>query len=221
MEDATPGSLEVSFSSAKKRVLLLLKRDDEASLGDIAAKLGVSRMAALKHLHALESRGLVERSFRKGGRGRPRAYFRLSGSAGRLFPEAYVNMTQSALAFIETNLGRESVVKLLDQRTQDLYGRYRNRFDKGDFNARVAELARIRDEGGYMAEVGSSKGTTVEMFEFNCPIRAVAENYWEACAAEVKLFRRLLRADVEASHRVVAGDPICRFVIRRREGERT
>jgi len=220
MQDATPGSLDVSFSSPKKRVLMFLKVHNEAPLVDIAEDLGISRMAALKHLHALESKGLVERSARPGGRGRPRAYFRLSGSSAGLFPEAYAHMTQCALEFIEAKLGREAVVQLLNQRTRDVYDAYRDRFDRGDFRARVAELAKVRDEGGYMAEVGSSKRTTVEMFEHNCPIRAVAEEYWEACAAEVALFRRLLRADVVASHRVVAGDPVCRFVIRERKGDR-
>ena len=220
MQDVDPGSLDAGFSSAKKHILLVLKRRTEAPLAEIAEELGVSKMAALRHLNALESRGLVERSFRAGGRGRPRAFFRLSGSSAGLFPEAYAKMTTCALAFIEAKLGREAVVQLLEQRTREVYDRYRDRFDGKDLRGKVEELAKIRDEGGYMAEVGTAKRDTIEMFEHNCPIRAVAEDYSEACGAEVKLFKRLLRADVEASHRVVAGDPVCRFVIRRREGER-
>ena len=220
MQEVDPGSLEAGFSSSKKHILLLLKRRDQASLAEIAEDLGVSKMAALRHLTGLESKGLVERSFRAGGRGRPRAYFRLSKSSVDLFPRAYAHMTKCALAFIEEKLGREAVVQLLEQRASEVYDRYRDRFDGKDLRGRVAELEKIRDQGGYMAEVGTAKRDTIEMFEHNCPIRAVAEEYWEACAEEVKLFKRLLHADVEASHRVVAGDPVCRFVIRRRDAER-
>ena len=80
----------------------------------------------------------------------------------------------------------------------------------------VAELVRIRDEGGYMAELGQARRNVVEMFEHNCPIMAVAETYPEACRVEREMFQNLLGADVETSHRVVAGDPVCRFLIRGR-----
>jgi len=54
------------------------------------------------------------------------------------------------------------------------------------------------------------------MLEHNCPIMAVAETYPEACRVEREMFQKLLGADVETSHRVVAGDPVCRFLIRGR-----
>jgi len=214
-KEVAQGLLEEKVSSPKKRIVLILKRSGSTSLADIAKELGVSRMAALRHLAALEDRGLVERSARPGGRGRPRAYFALTRESARLFPEAYAHMTMMALEFIESKLGREGVVDLLEKRSRELYDRHKHRFDNKDFRGRVEELAAIRDEGGYMAEVGPAKGRTLELLEFNCPIRAVAENYWEACAAETKLFEWLLQADVDASHRVVAGDPVCRFLIRK------
>ncbi len=216
MQELDPGSLRTGFSSAKKRILVSLKRREELSLAEIAADLGVSKMAALRHLNALEAKDLVERSYRGQGRGRPRAFFRLGQFAAGLFPEAYAHMTRSALAFIEQKLGREAVVELLEQRTREVYDQYRGRFSGKDLRARAAALADVRDEGGYMAELGTARGGTIEMFEYNCPIRAVAEQFSEACYAEVRLFRRLLDADVEASHRVVAGDPVCRFLIRRK-----
>ena len=95
------GGLEAGFSSAKKQILLTLKRQGSVSLGDLATELEISKMATLKHLTALEGKGLVERSFRAGGRGRPRAFFALTRNASTLSPEAYTHMTLSALRFIE------------------------------------------------------------------------------------------------------------------------
>src|SRR5207237_4508502 len=82
------GGLEAGFSSAKKQILLTLKRQGSVSLTDLAASLGISKMATLKHLAVLEGKGLVERSSRAAGRGRPRAFFALSRGSTGLFPEA-------------------------------------------------------------------------------------------------------------------------------------
>lgn len=214
--EVSGGRLETGFSSTKKEILMVLKRDGTVSLSDLARGLGISKMAVLKHLNVLEGKGLVERAFRAHGRGRPRAYFSLSKGSAHLFPEAYSQMTLSALAFIEENLGRGAVVKLLRRRAQDVYATAARRFEDKDFPQKVEELVALRSEGGYMAECGRHGTRSAEVVEHNCPILAIAGEYDEACAAERELFQKLLHEDVEVSHRVVAGDPVCRFLIRRR-----
>ncbi len=119
------GPLDAGFSSAKKTILLMLKRTGGASLADVAKELGVTKMAALRHVNALEDRGLVDRSSVAGGRGRPRAFFRLAPGATRLFPEAYSQMTLAALAFVEEKLGPGGVTALLKQRAQEVYAEHR------------------------------------------------------------------------------------------------
>ena len=210
------GGLEAGFSSSKKQILLTLKRQGAVSLTDLAASLGISKMATLKHLAVLEGKGLVERSSRAAGRGRPRAFFALSRGSTGLFPEAYTHMTLCALRFIEEKIGREAVERLLKQRAQEVLDTNRNRVPDGTLKERVGELVKIRDEGGYMAELGHAGRNVVEMMEHNCPIMAVAEAYPEACGVEREMFQKLLAADVETSHRVVAGDAVCRFLIRGR-----
>src|SRR5712691_12362390 len=214
-DEVDPGGLEAGFSSAKRQILLTLKRRGTVSLTDMAGELRISKMATLKHLNGLEAKGLVERSFKAGGRGRPRAFFNLSKNSTTLFPEAYTHMTLSALNFIEEKLGRDAVVRLLKQRAQEVLDTNRSRIPDSALKDRVGELVKIRDEGGYMAEMGNARKNVVEMLEHNCPIMAVAESFPEACGVEREMFQNLLHADVETSHRVVAGDPVCRFLIRR------
>ena len=216
VDEVDAGSLDAGFSSTKKQILLTLKRKGSTSLTDLAGGLRISKMATLKHLTVLEAKGLIERSSRSGGRGRPRAFFALSKGSASLFPEAYTHMTLCALRFIEEKIGREAIVRLLQQRAQEVLDANRNRVPDGGLKERVAELVRIRDEGGYMAELGQARRNVVEMFEHNCPIMAVAETYPEACRVEREMFQNLVGADVETSHRVVAGDPVCRFLIRGR-----
>jgi DeoR family transcriptional regulator, suf operon transcriptional repressor len=208
--------VRAGHSSTKRKLLLLLKESPGAPLQEIAAALGISKVAALRHLTRLESDGVVERSYRSGGVGRPRVHFRLARPAARLFPQAYDEVSRFALAYVERKLGRGSVVDLLHERADDLVVQQGAAFHAQSLGERVDHLARLRSEGGYMAELGGCRRGTFELRELNCPILAVAERYPEACEVERRMFERLLGATVETQHRVVAGDPVCRFLIRSR-----
>jgi DeoR family transcriptional regulator, suf operon transcriptional repressor len=207
------------FSSAKRELLMLLKHRPDLSLADIAEIRGVSKVAALRHLSTLEEQGLVERSYDRPRVGRPSVHFRLSERSAGIFPQAYAQMSVYALEFIERRLGRDGVVGMLQERSHAVADQNRARISAPLLPDRVAELTRLRSEGGYMAEYGGRKGGAVEMREHNCPILAIAGRYPEACEVERRMFESLLRANVSTSHRVVAGDPVCRFLIRPRTNE--
>ncbi len=205
------------YSSPKRGILLLLKRQPDASLAEIAQSLDISKVAALGHLEKLESDKLVVRSYRAGKVGRPRVLFRLAPGALALFPQGYTEMSLCALEFIERRLGRSGVAELLAQRAHEVAERNAPRLKSGSLAGRVEELVRIRTEGGYMAEMGPRRKGTVEMVEHNCPILAIAGRFPEACETERRMFESMMRARVEVSHRVVAGDPVCRFLLRERK----
>ncbi|MGI0129477.1 MAG: helix-turn-helix transcriptional regulator [Thermoplasmata archaeon] len=208
------------FSSAKRELLLLLKQRPNLSLAEVAGARSFSKVAALRHLAGLEEQGLVERSYERNAVGRPSVHFRLSPDSAGIFPQAYTQMSITALEYIEHHLGRDAVVSMLQERSHDVADQSRERLTAPELRRRVEELARLRSEGGYMAEVGGTRGATVEMREHNCPILAVAGRYPEACEVERRMFESMLRAKVDTSHRVVAGDPVCRFLIRPKPEER-
>src|SRR2546428_7947406 len=191
--EADMGALDVSFSSTKNRLLLLLKREGPTSVEDLASALRISKLAALKHMNAFETKGLVQRSFPPGGRGRPRVFFSLTSKASPLFPEAYVQMTEAALGFVEKKLGRNAVEDLLKQRTQELYTKHREKMEGKDLRGRVEELVKIRDAGGYMAELVTARKNTIEILDHNYPIYAIAQSYGEACAVMQELFAERLK----------------------------
>lgn len=209
-----------TLSASRSAALTVLKRTPNASLEEVARGLGISKVAALGHMQRLESDGLVERSYRAGRVGRPRVLFRLTEKGATLFPHAYTEMSICALQFIERRLGRAAVGELLSQRAGEVSDRNWARVRSGPLPARVTELARVRTEGGYMAEVSGRRSGSVELREYNCPILALAREYPEACETERRMFESLLKARVEVSHRVVAGDSLCRFLIRERRDAR-
>src|SRR5204862_7760764 len=95
--EVSSGGLEVGFSSTKKQLLLTLKKEGAVALTDLAASVHISKMATLKHLTVLETKGVEQRSSRPGGRGRRRAVFAISAGSASPVPEAYPHVTPCAV----------------------------------------------------------------------------------------------------------------------------
>lgn len=213
METTDGPATDRPLTPAKQTVLNLLKRSPGASLKDIAKELSISRAGALKHLSRLEEAALVVREYRAGKLGRPHVRFRLAPAAQRIFPAAYAEVAIMAMRFVERHQGRAAVVEMLKERAAELRERHAVRLSGKDLSERVRELSRIRDGEGYMSELKRPKTAGTELLEHNCPILAIAERYGEACDVERTLFRSLLGTEVGVSHRLVAGDSVCRFLI--------
>lgn len=209
----TTGSLP-AFASTKREILLILKREGDVDLQTLSERLGVTKMAIHRHAKELEAHGLIERYPVRSGLGRPRLALRLASGATDLFPKAYAGVTCAALSFIEEKLGRKGVEEALRRRQTDLLPSYRERVASEDLGERVASMATLRDQEGYMAEARSAGKGQFEILEHNCPILAIAQDYQEACMVEQEMFRKVLDADVEATHRVVAGAHVCRFLVK-------
>jgi predicted ArsR family transcriptional regulator len=217
-----PSNLEniaEGFSEPKKKLLYYLKVMQQAGLEELANVMKVSRMAVHKHLALLQDRGLVECMETRGGVGRPRMVYQLTSQSKTVFPKSYSAIATHALDFIERNMGKNAVEKVLHERQSELFDQYYKRLKDLDFDKQVKELTRIRDEEGYVAESKkeSKNGGKYVLLEYNCPIIHIAEKHWEACSTETELFEKLLGADIETTHRAAKGDLICKFVIKERK----
>ncbi|HEX5892116.1 MAG TPA: hypothetical protein VFY41_04570 [Nitrososphaeraceae archaeon] len=208
------------FSEPKKKLLYYLKVMQQAGLEELANVMKVSRMAVHKHLGLLQQRGLVEAVETRGHVGRPRMVYQLTTQSKTVFPKSYSAIATHALDFIERNMGKEAVEKVLRERQSELFDQYYKRLNGLDFDKQVKELARIRDEEGYIAESkkdSKSGGGKYVLLEYNCPIIHIAEKHWEACSTETELFEKLLGADIETTHRAAKGDLVCKFIIKERK----
>jgi predicted ArsR family transcriptional regulator len=208
------------FSEPKKKLLYYLKIMQQAGLEELAGVMKVSRMAVHKHLALLQQRALVESTEIRGRVGRPRIVYRLTSQSKSVFPKSYSAIATHALDFIEKNMGKDAVERVLYERQSELYDQYYKRLKGLNFDKQVKELARIRDEEGYIAESKKSKSDGKHiLLEYNCPIIHIAEKHWEACSTETELFEKLLGAKIETTHRAAKGDSVCKFMIKeRREG---
>jgi len=204
-----------SQSDPKRKILYYLKVMKQAGLNDLSKVMKISRMAVHKHLSDLQDRGLVESIEIRRGVGRPTMQYSLTSTGKTAFPKSYGEIATHALDYLEKKMGKDAVESVLRTRQKELLEKYSIRMKDMKFNERVKELARIRDEEGYIAESKKDrKRNSHTLFEYNCPIIMIAEKHWEACSIETELFEYILDANVEVTHRAAKGDSICKFLIK-------
>jgi DeoR family suf operon transcriptional repressor len=194
-------------------VLVQLKRAQPLTAKELAARLGVSLNAVRHHLKELEAEGLVryERSHR--GVGAPAFSYRLSPAGEGLFPRRYQETLTALLDQIVEREGRSAAVEMLEAHLAGLASRLRAELGELSPEGRLAALARVRSEQGYMAEASFGDGSGV-LTEHNCAIQAVAERFPEICAAEARFLSEVLGTQVERREHILSGCAACEYHVR-------
>src|SRR5262245_11824862 len=134
----------------KHDVLALLKARGSAGLAEVSEHLHVSKQGALRHLEALQARGLVVVSTEDHGRpGRPGHVYRLTPAATEHFPSGHRALAGEMVEF----MGTTETERFFAERARRLEAEYGARLAGLDFEARVRELARLTAEQGHMTEL--------------------------------------------------------------------
>jgi predicted ArsR family transcriptional regulator len=182
----------------------------------LAARLELTPMAIRQHLYTLEREKLVDVETRPGPIGRPAKYWRLTPEANRLFPEAYAELSVSLINSVNEAFGPSGMTRLLDARMAKQQQDYSARVDRSvELKKRLHQLAKVRTEEGYMAEVNPAGPNAFLFVENHCPICAAATACQGFCAIELELFRSVLGPDVtvEREEHIIGGDRRCAYRI--------
>jgi predicted ArsR family transcriptional regulator len=202
----------------RRRIVKLLKTDGPLGSAQLAERLGLTAMAVRLHLYALQSEGLVAAEDRPSPVGRPAKSWRLTREADRHFPEAYAELSVALIDAMRETFGAEGLSRVLVSRCARQREDYAKRIRPTDpLKRRLAELARVRTEEGYMAEVRRDEETGgFLLVENHCPICAAANACQGFCSTELDLFRSALGPDVEVERveHIVSGDRRCAYRVK-------
>ena len=204
------------ISPAERRVLTYLKLVGRCEVKAIAGSLQVTGMAVRYHLAVLEKAGLVKTARERRGVGRPHTVYSLSASADAFFPKEYESLASNLIRSIAVLDGESTVARLFEHMKKAEVARYCSRMAGKPLRRRVAEMAKIMTEVGYMAKWRQLDARTFQITEYNCAISCVAQQCQQACEAELDMMQKLLNAAVSRKEHMVAGDSTCRYVIRPR-----
>lgn len=209
----TVNILANEHTSTRDQILHMLKIVGSLPVSDMATRLGITEMAVRRHLNTLERDNMITSTLVRQSMGRPTNVYSLSKQADEQFPRNYDDLTLDFLQDIEELDGPEKIEVLFRRREDKLEKTYRHHM-KGDLAERVAALAELQNQRGYMVQWEKDETTdTYFLKEFNCPISQVANQYQQACNCELSLFKRVLGAEVEQTSCMARGGDNCVYRI--------
>lgn len=205
--------MSIDTTSTRDQILHMLKVKGSLSVSDMAIELRITEMAVRRHLNTLERDNLIKSTLVRQSMGRPTNVYSLSQDADELFPRNYSTLTLDFLRDLKEIDGLGKIDALFRRRENRLEEVYRGQM-QGDLEDRVATLAGLQNEKGYMVEWGKNEeNDSYYIQEFNCPIAQVAREFNQACNCELSLFRRVLGADVQQTSCMAKGGEKCVFQI--------
>jgi predicted ArsR family transcriptional regulator len=209
-----------STSSARDRVLFQLKTKGPQTAGQLAAHQGVTAMAVRQHLAALAAEGLVTFVDERRKVGRPARVWSLTDAAAHRFPDTHADLTVELLKAVRATFGDDGLERLVTERgrRQREACAARTPAAGSSIEERVAALATIRGEEGYMAEWSRDGDDAWVLLENHCPVCAAATACQGLCRDELSMFRDLLGDDVtvERTEHLLAGARRCEYRIEAR-----
>lgn len=214
---ASPGTASVSLPLGLKGVrgliLVELKRARRLTAKELSIKLGLSLNAVRHHLKELEAEALIEYERQHRGVGAPAFAYRLSTAGEAIFPRRYETTLTELLDYVVEREGRARAVTVLEARYDALTRRLQGELAGATPAQRMAAVAQLLSDEGYMAE-GSASAETGTLIEHNCAIQAVAQRFPEICAAEARFLAAALGAEVDRHEHILSGCSACEYRVR-------
>ena len=201
----------------RRAITKLLKTEGPIDSAQLAQRLGLTAMAVRQHLYALQREGLVASEDRPVPIGRPAKFWRLTREADRLFPEAYAELSVALIDSVKDAFGEEGLERVLTSRCARQRLDYGKRIQPEDpLERKLDELAKVRTEEGYMAEIRREEDGGFLLVENHCPICAAANACQGFCSTELELFRSVLGpgVSVERAEHIIKGDNRCVYRVK-------
>ena len=208
--DANAASGPLGHRGPRGAILLHLKREGQATAGELGQALGCSLNAIRHHLKELEVEGVVGFDREHRGVGAPAHAFRLTPQGHALFPDRYERAVADLLDHVVQAEGREGAVRFLEAQYQVLADRLEAETQGVPAERRGEVVARVLDAEGYMATWASAADGGL-LTEHNCPHRLIAERFPEVCAAEERFLRQVFGAPIERRSQIAGGCGTCSY----------
>ncbi len=193
----------------------LIKTQGEMGAKALAQALSMTTMGVGQHLNKLLEKGWVKTSVRKTGRGRPSAVWQLSASGHAQYTDRHANLTLDLIKLVEVNFGEQGLEQIIQGRSQQCLTHYLEQLDGLSLPQRVARLAQLRSEEGYMAKVVEQEKGFL-LIEDHCPICTAAKTCQGFCKTELENFQACFAgvADVSRTEHILQGASRCCYEIK-------
>jgi predicted ArsR family transcriptional regulator len=203
----------------RKAIQEILKQQGGQTAQSLSEELEVSAMAIRQHLYQLENEALVTYELEKRPIGRPAKLWKLTDAANRFFPDAHGELAVDLVGALKKTFGADGLSRIVAERAKAHVAAYRKRIrPDASLLQRLRDLAALRTEEGYMAEVLRESGGYT-LVENHCPIYAAASACTGLCSAELDVFQAVLgkNVEIERTEHILDGARRCAYAVCLRE----
>jgi len=197
------------------KIVQMLKTQGALTAKVIASELGLTTMGVRQHLQSLEDNCDVVFEDKKATRGRPTRYWSLTAKSNSHFSDRHEELTVQLIDSVKTIFGDQGLEQLIAHREDASFTLYQAALaGTVDLPDKLAVLAKLRTDEGYMANVESHEGV-YWLLENHCPICAAASSCLNFCRSELQLFQSLLQQDaiVSREEHIIEGARRCAYKI--------
>ncbi|NLC58490.1 MAG: winged helix-turn-helix transcriptional regulator [Armatimonadetes bacterium] len=204
------------ITGVRQDILVFIRQNGPQTVQALSSHIGITPVGVRKHLDALEIDGLIKSTTERRPVGRPVQLYALTEAADDLFPKMYHAALISIIRQILRIGGEELLHRVLEGRLEELEATYHAQAAGATtLEERVAALARVRDEAGYMAGWERTADGFL-LVEHNCALCRATREFPEICAFELRFMRRVLGDGVSITRveHQTEGAHRCAYLIR-------
>ena len=209
------------LNRSENRILYRLKTVGPQSVESLGHYLDMSTVGTRQHLTHMSELGLVCYTDVKEKVGRPVRVWSISKKGHKQFPDTHSALTLDFMTSIKTVFGEEGLDRLILDREKQTLRKYMNALSKyRSIRGKVSQLAKLREQEGYMAEWYKDDNGNYMLLENHCPICAAAKECQGLCRSELSLFQNVLGENVNVSRveYLLEGARRCAYRITQRPG---
>ena len=166
----------------------------------------------------LEAEDSLTRETVSVGMGRPQYIYRLTQKGLDQFPKHYDEFAVTFLSAMADRVGADRMEEVLHDQWQQKALQYRDKIGNGSLRERIASLANLRTQEGYMVDwyplETEGKQEQYVFAEYNCAISQVAETFPSVCGHELEMLQAVFAdSSVERTHWMVGNEHQCGYLI--------
>jgi predicted ArsR family transcriptional regulator len=191
----------------------LLRRHGELTAQELSDALGIGAVGIRQHLALLERDGMVRIAGLRRSVGRPANIYMLTAEAEERFPKRYDRLALEVIDYVAQAGGAGAVEQLLQHRREELARELAPALAGKSRGERVAALAAMLADQGYMCEYEQLADGSYLLTEYNCPVDCVARRHPQFCTQEIRLYEDLLGVPLTRDGTIAAGAHCCRYRI--------
>lgn len=212
--------------STAERLLFILKTRGPQTISALAKIVGSGAENIRQQLQKCVTEGLIEAHAaansdeKKSKAGRPTQFWQLTDKGNAQFPDTHADLTVALLRHMNS-LGEGLTERIIGLREQEMLSSYSHAMHGiADIEQRIAILARLRSEEGYMSEWRSEPDGAWLLIENHCPICAAATLCQGFCRSELTIFQAILgdACVIKRCEHILLGARRCAYRITRIEG---